>query len=88
VAVNLDQAESDLSPMAPQEFATSVTGEAAAVVGPGQSLERPDITPVDMERRQSYWWFLFVIGAALLLGEAVLSNRQSKGFSGARASQV
>jgi len=43
---------------------------------------------VDMERRQSWWWFLFVIGAALLLGEAVLSNRQSKGFSGARASPV
>lgn len=88
VAVNLDPVESDLSPMAPQEFATSVTGQAAAVVGPGQSLERPDVTPVDMERRQSWWWFLFVIGAALLLGEAVLSNRMSKGFSGARASQV
>jgi hypothetical protein len=81
MAVNLDPAESDLSAIPPQEFATSATGEAAAVAGPGQSLERPDLTPVDIERRQSSWWFLFVIGAALLLGEAVLSNRLSKGLS-------
>ena len=81
MAVNLDPAESDLSAIPPQEFATSATGEAAAVAGPGQSLERPDLTPADIERRQSSWWFLFVIGAALLLGEAVLSNRLSKGLS-------
>jgi hypothetical protein len=81
VAVNLDPAESDLAAIPPQEFATSATGQAAAVVGPGQSLERPELTPADLERRQSSWWFLFVAGAALLLGEAVLSNRLSKGFS-------
>ncbi len=81
VAVNLDPAESDLAAIPPQEFATSATGQAAAVVGPGQSLEQPELTPADLERRQSSWWFLFVAGAALLLGEAVLSNRLSKGMS-------
>jgi len=81
VAVNLDPAESDLAAIPPQEFATAATGQAAAVVGPGQSLEQPELTPADIERRQSSWWFLFVVGAVLLLGEAVLSNRLSKGFS-------
>jgi hypothetical protein len=81
VAVNLDPAESDLSPIAPQEFATSATGQAAAVAGPGQSLEQPELTPVEMERQQSSWWFLFVLGAALLVGETILSNRLSKGSS-------
>lgn len=79
VAVNLDPAESDLASMPPQEFATSVTGQAAAVAGPGQSLEQPELTPADIERRQSSWWFVFVIGAMLLLGETMLSNRLSKG---------
>ncbi len=79
VAVNLDPAESDLSAMAPQEFAATATGRAAAVAGPGQSLEQPELTPAQFERRQSSWWFLLVAAAALLLGEAVLSNRLSKG---------
>ena len=44
----------------------------------GQSLEHPDLTPEDMEKKQSIWWFLLVAGVAMLLAEAVLANRLSK----------
>ena len=78
-AVNLDPAESDLTPMEPNEFVGSATGRAGATAS-GQSLEHPDMTPEDMEQRQTIWWFLLVGAAAALLGEAVLSNRLSKRF--------
>jgi Aerotolerance regulator N-terminal/von Willebrand factor type A domain/CARDB len=78
-AVNLDPAESDLTPLVPSEFVKSATGRAA-VTATGQSLENPELTPEDIEKKQSIWWFLFFAGAIALLGEAVLSNRLSKRF--------
>ena len=78
VAVNLDPAESDLSPLSPTEFLGSATGRAA-VTPTGQSLERPEMTPTDMEKKQAFWWFLLVGGVLLLLAEAVLANRLSRG---------
>jgi hypothetical protein len=79
VAVNLDPAESDLSPLQPAEFLAGATGRAA-VTATGQSLERPEITPADLEKKQSLWWFLLVAGLVALLVEAALSNRLSKKF--------
>jgi hypothetical protein len=79
VAVNIDPAESDLSSLPPAEFLASATGQGA--VAQGQSLEKPEITPVDIEKRQSIWWFLLVGGLAALLAEAVVSNRLSKRFN-------
>lgn len=79
VAVNLDPAESDLTPMEAHEFVSSATGRAG-VTASGQSLEHPDLTPEDMEKRQSIWWFLLVGSVLALLAEAVLSNRLSKRF--------
>ena len=79
VAVNLDPSESDLTPLHPGEFVASATGQAA-VTSTGQSLENPELTPEDVEKKQAIWWYLFVAGAALLLGEAVLANRLSKRF--------
>jgi hypothetical protein len=79
VAVDLDPAESDLTPLQPNEFVSQVTGRAA-VTATGQSLERPDLTPADMEKKQSIWWFLLVAGAAVLLGESLLANRLSGRF--------
>jgi hypothetical protein len=76
VAVNLDPAESDLTAIAPTEISGAVGVASAAT--PGQSFERPPATPVDLEKRQSLWWFLLVAGLTLLLVEAVLSNIQSK----------
>ena len=81
-AVNLDPAESDLTPIAMAELANAATGRAA-VTATGESLERPDLTPQDVEKKQSFWWYLMVAGVLALLGEAVLSNRQSRRFAGA-----
>jgi hypothetical protein len=76
VAVNIDPAESDLSALSPAEFLASVTG--AGTVAQGESLDQPEIGPVEIEKRQSIWWFLLVGGLAALLAEAVVSNRLSK----------
>ena len=86
VAVNLDPAESDLTPMDPTAFVATATGRAA-VTPSGQSLEHPDLTPEDVEKKQALWWFLLVAGAAALLAEAVLSNRLSHRF-GARLMEL
>ena len=80
VAVNLDPAESDLTPMEATEFVTTVTGRPAAVTATGQSLEHPELTPADVEKKQTVWWFLLVLGAAALFGESILANRLSKKF--------
>ncbi len=77
VAVNLDPAESELSALAPQDFLAGVTGRSTVAVA-GQSLEHPELTPQDVEKKQSIWWFLLLGAVAALVGEAVLSNRLSK----------
>jgi len=79
VAVNLDPAESDLSALPPTEFVATATGRAA-VTATGLSLENPELTPEDIEKKQSVWWFLLLAAAAVLLVEAVLANRLSKRF--------
>jgi hypothetical protein len=79
VAVNLDPSESDLTAINPNEFVSSATGQAA-VTSTGQSLENPELTPEDVEKKQAIWWYLFAAGAGLLLCEAVLANRLSKRF--------
>jgi len=79
VAVNLDPAESDLSALPPAEFVNTATGRVAAPIV-GGDLEHPELTPADIEKKQSLWWFLFVAGAAALLAEAILANRLSKRF--------
>jgi hypothetical protein len=79
VAVNLDPAESDLTSLPPAEFVATATGRAA-VTETGQSLENPELTPEDLEKKQAVWWYLFAAGAGLLLGEAVVANRLSKRF--------
>jgi hypothetical protein len=61
------------------EFLAGVIGRAA-VTPTGQSLEKPDLAPTDIEKRQSLWWYLLVGGLCALLVEAVLSNRLSKRF--------
>jgi hypothetical protein len=65
--------------MAPSELVASATGQAA-VTSTGQSLENPNLTPADMEKKQAVWWYLLAAGATLLLLEAILANRLSKRF--------
>jgi hypothetical protein len=88
VAVNLDPAESDLSTLSPNEFVAAATGQAA-VTAAGQSLERPEFTPTEIEKRQAVWWFLLVLAVGALLAESVLANRLSRGqAAGQRAGAV
>ena len=77
VAVNIDPLESDLTPMAPQELVAMATG-TAGVTESGGSLERPDMTPEDMEKKQAVWWFLLMAGVLALISEASLANRLSR----------
>jgi hypothetical protein len=79
VAVNLDPAESDLTPMEAVQFATSATG-GGAVTPSGQSLEHPELTPADIEKKQNVWWILLLAGVMALVAEAILSNRLSRRF--------
>ena len=80
VAVNIDPAESDLTPMEANEFVVSATGRPGTTAFVGQSLEHPELTPADVEKKQRVWWFLLLGGVLALLGEAVLSNRLSPKF--------
>jgi len=77
VAVNLDPAESELTALSPADFLASATGRAA-VTAAGQSLEHPEETSEDIEKKQANWWYLLLAGVAALVGEAVLANRLSK----------
>jgi hypothetical protein len=77
-AVNLDPAESDLTPMDPNEFVTGATVRSVNAAFVGQLLEQPELTPADIEKTQNIWWMLLLVGALALFGEAVLSNRLSR----------
>jgi len=76
IAVNLDPAESDLSPLDPLELVAAVTGHAT----PGSVVaESPQaMTREDAERRQSLWWYLLLAGLLLLATETIISNRLSR----------
>src|SRR5262249_54442838 len=78
-AVNMDPAESELAPLEPQSFVSSVVGQAATTVA-GQSVEHPDLTPADIEKKGVLWWYLLVAGALALLAESVLANARSSKF--------
>jgi hypothetical protein len=76
IAVNLDPAESELSPLDPNELMASVTGHATAAdieARPPQEMTREDA-----ERRQSLWWYLLLTGVMLLAAETVIANRLSR----------
>jgi hypothetical protein len=76
VAVDIDPAESDLSPMDAREFTAAITGRAAP---DATRAAAPDqVTPQDLERRQAIWWYLLLGGILLLATETILSNRISR----------
>ena len=41
----------------------TATGQRGGDRRPGRSLEQPELTPADIEKKQSLWWFLFAAGA-------------------------
>ena len=77
VAVNVDTAESDLTPLDPQELVAAVTGRARGT-DPGTGSDADELRPADIERRQAIWWYLLLAGIAILAGETLLSNRLSR----------
>jgi hypothetical protein len=76
IAVNLDPAESDLTPLDPQELVAAVTGHAVqtAAETPAPALMKPE----DAERRQGLWWYLLAAGLVLLAAEMAVSNYLSR----------
>jgi len=72
VAVNVDVAESDLTPMDGEELAAAVTfGDE----GSGAVMTAGTLTVVERERRQGLWWYLLFTVLILLAVEAAISNR-------------
>jgi hypothetical protein len=71
VASNVDLAESDLTPMDPQEIAAAALGRAG---GDGAGAQAP---PTDdaQESAQRVWWYLLFAGLLLLGAETIVANR-------------
>jgi hypothetical protein len=76
IAVNLDPAESDLSPMDPQELVAAVIGRATPVAATKDTAV--ELTPEEAEKRQGVWWYLLIAGLMLLAAEMVVANRLSR----------
>jgi hypothetical protein len=76
IAVNLDPAESDLTPLDTRELVAAVTGHATPS---GSEPATPvEITREENEKRQSLWWYLLAAGLLLLAAETVVANRLSQ----------
>jgi hypothetical protein len=73
VAVNVDPAEADLTPLDVDGFLATVApgtpGSAAAPAGTAS------VSLAERERRQGLWWYLVIAAAVLALGETVLAGR-------------
>jgi hypothetical protein len=77
IAVNLDPAESDLTPLDPRELVASVTGHATPEAA-AQPIAPQEMTREESERRQGLWWYLLFAGLLLLATETVISNHLSR----------
>lgn len=76
IAVNIDPAESDLTPIDTGELVAAATGRASQAASP--TTAAAEITPEDAEKRQNLWWYLLLAGLALLVAELVVANRLSQ----------
>jgi hypothetical protein len=72
VAVNVDPAESDLTPVDPEELAGGLT-RRGSTAGSGRVLPRGE-----PDERQNTWWFVLLAALAVLAAETALSNRLSQ----------
>jgi hypothetical protein len=76
IAVNPDVAESDLTPLDPEELISAV--EPPEGGGARAAALAASLTPNQKERRQGLWWYLLAGALLLLMGEAVLAGRLSR----------
>ena len=77
VAVNLDLTESELAPLDPEELVATLTGRASGDQ-PTVSLTELSVNDLELEGRQSLWWYILIAAFFLLAGETVFSNRLSR----------
>jgi hypothetical protein len=75
VAVNVDPAEADLTPIDPKEIVAAATGGAS---GEGSQPNAVPLTPEAKEKNQRLWWYLLVAGILLLGVDTLVSNRMAK----------
>ena len=76
IAVNIDPAESDLTPIDPAELVAAVTGHATP--SGAQPVQTQEMTREQSERRQGLWWYLLMAGLLLLAAETAISNHLSR----------
>ena len=79
IASNPDTSESDLTTLDTQELKAAIAGRAGVNTA---SAEETVITPEDQERRQNFWWYLLMLGIALLGLETFISNRMKGPIEG------
>lgn len=76
-AANVDVAESEITPLDPEELAIAIGG----ATGPSGGAEDAPVgtlaSGVEQERRQRIWWYLLVGVALLAVTETVVGNRLS-----------
>ena len=75
VASNIDLAESDLTPMDPQDVVAGVMGRAGGAAPAGTNLTATDL---EQERAQRIWWYLLFAGVVVLGLETLIGNRVSR----------
>ncbi len=76
VAVNVDPAEADLTPIDPKEIVAAATGGST-----GRDGSQPSgipLTPEAREKNQRLWWYLLIAGILLLGADTLMSNRMAK----------
>jgi hypothetical protein len=76
VAVNVEPAEADLTPMDPKEIVAAATGGSAG--GDGTQPSGVPLTPEAKEKNQRLWWYLLIAGILLLGVDTLVSNRMAK----------
>ncbi len=79
IAVNVDLAESNLTPMEPDELVAQIVGVPGTDGGGPGFTDGTVLRREDQERRQSLWRYLLVAAFLLLAGETLLSNWVSRG---------
>jgi hypothetical protein len=76
VAVNVDPAEADLTPIDPKEIVAAAIGGSTG--GDGTPPSGVPLTPEAKEKNQRLWWYLLIVGILLLGVDTLVSNRMAK----------
>jgi hypothetical protein len=75
VAANVDLAESDLTPMDPNEVIAAVAGRTVTAAG---GYETAEMTDAAREGTQRIWWYMLFAAAIVMAAETIVSNRVAK----------